>query len=237
SRFPLDIASVRKRVVAGTSADILLYATSRASARLHVFLSPVDSWVAITPQRFTLDRDRIKLDVTISASLAGLPYPQLEASVVDARGFIQTNQMVEALELDVIPRATYAEWLAERYLERTGTEGALISTRTSETTTTLRRGSEYFGSRGYQPGDPLRDIDWKHTAKLGKLIVKEQYVEGGGQAAILGANLSVTSAEEADRVAFDMITAALTLAREAIPTALAIYNHQKVVLTTPILDP
>jgi hypothetical protein len=47
----------------------------------------------------------------------------------------------------------------------------------------------------------------------------------------------VTDAEEADKLAFNLITTALTLARETIPTALAVYDHQKVVLTTAVLDP
>jgi hypothetical protein len=39
------------------------------------------------------------------------------------------------------------------------------------------------------------------------------------------------------KIAFNLITTALTLTQEAIPTGLAVYNHQKVILTTAILDP
>ena len=99
-----------------------------------------------------------------------------------------------------------------------------------------KRGIEYFESRTYQPGDLLKNIDWKHTLKLNKLIVKE-FIETGGRAAIIAVNLSVTDAEEADKIASNLITTALTLTQEAIPTALAVYNHQRVVLTTAILDP
>jgi len=55
---------------------------------------------------------------------------------------------------------------------------------------------EYFDSRSYQPGDLLKNIDWKHTLKLNQLIVKE-YIEVGGQVAIIAVNLSVTDAEVA----------------------------------------
>ncbi len=34
-------------------------------------------------------------------------------------------------------------------------------------------GSEYYGTREYAPGDSLRFIHWKNTAKKGKMIVKE----------------------------------------------------------------
>ncbi|MBA7681899.1 hypothetical protein ES703_90241 [subsurface metagenome] len=49
--------------------------------------------------------------------------------------------------------------------------------------------------------------------------------------------LSVADAEAADKLAFNLITTALTLAHETIPTALTVYNHQKVVLTTTVIDP
>ncbi|GAI55674.1 unnamed protein product, partial [marine sediment metagenome] len=150
-------------------------------------------------------------------------------------GFTQVNQAIEPVELHVIPRARYAEWLALRYLEQTGA-GAGATTLPPKAILIPKRGVEYFDSRSYQPGDPLRDIDWKHTLKLNQLIIKE-YIEAGEQRAIIAVNLSVTDAEEADKLAFNLITTALTLAQETIPTALAVYNHQKVILTTAVIDP
>jgi len=235
-RLPLDIPAIWKRVIAGTTADISLYTINKASVRLHSLLSPVDSWVEITPQRFTQNRAKTQLNLTITPPLAGPSHPQLQVSVIDLRGFIQVNQIIEPLELHVIPRARYAEWLAMRYLEQAGWEGTIATTPPAKAVLMPKRGIEYFDSRTYQPGDPLRDIDWKHTLKLNQIIVKE-YIEAGGQAAIIAVNLSVTDAEEADKLAFNLITTALTLAHEAIPAALAVYNHQKVVLTTTVIDP
>ena len=235
-RLPLDIPAVWKRVIAGTTADISLYPISRASIRLHSLISPVDPWVEITPQRFTLNRAKTQLNLTITPSLAGPSHPQLQVSVIDLRGFIQVNQIIEPVELHVIPRARYAEWLAIRYLEQAGAKGTVATTLLAKAIVMPKKGVEYFDSRNYQPGDLLKDIDWKHTVKLNQIIVKE-YIEAGGQAAIIAVNLSVTDAEEADKLAFNLITTALTLARETIPAALATYNHQKVILTTPVIDP
>ncbi len=238
SRLPLDVPTVWKRVIAGTTAEISLYATSKASIRLHGRLSPVDSWVKVVSPRFTLDRAEIQLNLTITPSLAGPSSPQLQASFIDPWGFIQVNQVIEPVALHVIPRARYAEWLALRYLEQAGvgTTGTATTTVPPKAILIPKGGVEYFDSRPYQPGDRMRDIDWKHTLKSSQLIIKE-YIEAGQQAAIIAVNLSVTDAEEADKLAFNLITTALTLAREAIPTALAVYNHQKVVLTTPVIDP
>ncbi len=236
-RFPLDIPTIRKRVITGTTADIYLYPVSKASISLHSLLSPVDSWVKIMPQRFTLDGVKTELNLTITPPLAGPSHPQLQASVIDPWGFIQVNQVVEPVELQVIPRARYAEWLAMRYLEQTGAGVGVAATLPSKAVHTPKGGTEYFDSRIYQPGDPLIHIDWKHSLKFNYLIVKKEYTETGAQAAIIAVNLSVTDAEEADKLAFNLITTALTLAQDEIPTALAVYNHQKVILTTAAIEP
>lgn len=155
---------------------------------------------------------------------------------MDPWGLIQVNQLLQPVALHVIPRAKYAEWLALRYLEQSGDGVMAVTEPLSKAIRAPKRGIEYAQSRTYQPGDQLKNIDWKHTLKLNKLIVKE-FIETGRQAAIIAVNLSVTDAEEADKIAFNLITTALTLAQETIPTALAVYNHQRVIVTTAVLDP
>jgi len=235
-RPPLDVPATWKRAIAGTAVDVPLYATSKASVRLHSLLSPVDPWVKVTPQGFTLSRAKTELNLTITPPLAGPSHPQLQVSVIDPWGFIQVNQLLEPVELHVIPRAKYAEWLAMRYLEQTRAGATAGSMLPPKAKLMPKRGVEYFDSRTYQPGDQLKDIDWKHTLKLSQLITKE-YIEASDLAAIIAVNLSVTDAEAADNLAFNLITTALTLAHETIPTALAVYNHQRVVLTTGVTDP
>ncbi len=235
-RLPLDIPTIGKRIITGATADVSIYPQSKASISLHSMLSPVDPWVKITPQRFTLDRVRMELNLTITPPLAGSSHPQLQVSVIDPWGLIQVNQIVEPVELEVIPRARYAEWLAMSYLEQTASRIGMTTTLPPRTVLMPKRGTEYFDSRTYQPGDSPKNIDWKHTLKLNRLIIKE-YIDTGAQTAVIAVNLSVTDAEEADKLAFNLITTALTLAREAVPTALAAYNNEKVVLTTVAVHP
>ncbi|UCB42300.1 MAG: DUF58 domain-containing protein [Dehalococcoidales bacterium] len=228
-----DIPVVEKRVVVGNTTDITASLTNKASIGLLGTFVPVESWFKASPTSFKLNGGRTELLLSAVPPLAGPLRPQLQVSVVDSRGLVRANRVVEPIALHVIPRAKYAEWLALRYLEQARTGGGESAVPELQAP---RRGTEYLDSRSYQPGDELRRMDWKHTVKFNQLTVKE-FVEAGGQTAIIGVNLSVADAEEADRLAFDLITTTLTLAQEAVPTALAAYNHEQVLLTTAVIDP
>ncbi len=228
-----DMPVVEQRVIAGDTVDITAQLTSKASIGQIGTLASVERWVKVIPQNVNLNGDSTELLFTAVPPLAGPTRPRLRLATVDIRGLVRVNYTAEPLALHVIPRAKYAEWLAMKYLEQAGTgnsENLVPEARAP------RRGTEYLDSRGYQPGDEMRNIDWKHTVKFNQLTVKE-FIEAGGQTAIIGVNLSVADAEEADKLAFDLITTALTLAQEMIPTALAAYNHEQVVRTTAAGDP
>jgi len=235
-RLPLTSTTMMKRIIAGTTGSLSLHITSQASIRMHSQLSTADPWVKATPQRLILNRGETKLDLSFTPPLAGQSYPQLQVSAIDPRGVIQINQALEPVQLHIIPRAKYAEWLARKYLEQTGAGVVMAARMPHEATMMPKRGIEYLDNRTYQPGDPLKGIDWKHTLKLSQMIVKE-YSEACEQSAIIAVNLSVTDAEEADKLAFNLITVALTLAREDISSALAAYNHRGAILNTAVTDP
>ncbi|HEY41214.1 MAG TPA: DUF58 domain-containing protein [Dehalococcoidia bacterium] len=228
-----DIPVVEKRVIAGDTVDVTAYLVSKSSSGLVGTLVSAESWVRARPVNFNLDGTRTELLLTVVPPLAGPSRPRLRLAAVDKRGLVRVDRRVEPVALQVIPRARYAEWLAMKYLEQAGRLGgeSLVPEARAP-----RLGTEYLDSRGYQAGDEIRHIDWKHTAKLNQLTVKE-FVESGGQTAIIGVNLSVVDAEEADKLAFDLITTALTLAQEMVPTALAAYNHEEVVRATAVIDP
>ncbi len=80
-----------------------------------------------------------------------------------------------SLSCRVYPRVLSVALDALRYLEGQGVLGA------GEQTSIMKgRGYEYADSREYVEGDSLMQIDWKATARLAKLIVKEYYMEGSG---------------------------------------------------------
>jgi hypothetical protein len=230
-RRPFTTETITKRIIAGTTGEVSLKLTSKAPVQMRAHLSPAFTWVQVAPSRAVLNKGTNSLRLSFTPPLAGQSRPGLLVSAIDPRGFIQINQWLEPVDLHIIPAAKYAEWLATKYLEQAGMGTIPEAAVRFKTIKKRKQGIEYQESRNYQPGDPLRDIDWKHTLKLRQLIVRE-YQDAGEQAAIIAVNLAVADEEGMDKLAFNLITIALTLARENIPTALAAYNHEKVILST-----
>jgi uncharacterized protein (DUF58 family) len=239
SALPVAISGAVVRVTAGNETLAVLAVTRRMNLELRARVIPQDDWLMVAPGRFGLGKanPEVNLTFTLTPPLSGPVHPNLILSVMDGRGLVQRDQVISPLELHVIPRAKYAEWLARKYLVESGVGTTVVPISSSVRLDPERKaGIEYYQSRDYQPGDTLRDIDWKHALKLGQLIVKER-IDVSERLAVIVVNLSVADAEGADKLAYRLITTALTLAREMVPVALAVYNQEKVVLTTPVSDP
>jgi len=151
---------------------------------------------------------------------------------------MQVRFELEPIQLYVIPRARYAAWLAKRYMAETkpGVLPLISQIGVLKPIYGLRRGVEYYGSQLYQPGDSLKNIDWKHSLKYNELITKE-FAEFHARSAVVLINLAVGNADEADRLAYKIIVTAISLEQENIPAALAVYDGKDVKLTTAILQP
>ncbi len=243
SGTPLETSQTQARIIAGNTTKVAVSFKNRAKLSLHVFLNSPYTWLHLKPSQFILSQAKglekeTKIDLSLSPPLAGPSLPSIEALLMDSRGLIQTRQIVKPVNLFVIPRARYAEWLARKYLEETASRAGAIASTLSFTQAQVgpRQGIEYYDSRPYQPGDRLKDIDWKHTVKLQELVVKE-HIEDTRQMAIMAVNLVVEDDEQADKLVYSLITSALTLARGAIPTALAAYGEKQVAMETIPLDP
>jgi len=236
-KVPLKESKTWVRAIVGNIAKTSVTIKGRARIPLYVSLSSPYPWVRLDPLELRLEGDEAELNLAITPPLAGPSKLQIQALSIDPWGLNQMSQTIEPVELYVIPRARYAEWLARKYLEQTqpGVGFAAIAP-SSGMPKAARQGVEYHNSRLYQPGDSLKDIDWKHTAKLSQLVVKE-YSEARAQVAIIAVNLAVKDPEEADRLTYNLITLALTLARESIPSTLAAYSHEEVLATIPLLNP
>jgi hypothetical protein len=237
-KMPLEESKTWRRILVGDTAYVPLTLKSKAKPPLQVFLEAPQQWIRSQPSAFAVETSaEANVSLTFTPPLAGPSRLQLHALAVDPWGLTQTNQTLEPVELHIIPKARYAEWLAKKYLEQTASGTALVATISPlRTLKTARLGVEYSSSHLYQPGDRLKNVDWKHTFKLQQLVIKE-YLNTQGQSAIIATNLNAKDAGEADELAYNLITSALTLTTEALPTALAAYNQKDIIETTNAINP
>jgi len=237
-RKPVTENIIEARVIAGSQAKLSIVLTPTKGAIGKLFLEPMQDWIKLPSSEFLVNEQEISVQVYLIPSLSGASAVRLKGYAIDKWGLWQTHFIIEPVRLIVIPRARYASWLAKRYLAESST-GMLPMISTLSNLHPLygfRAGIEYYGSRYYEPGDSLKNIDWKHMAKYNKLISKE-FADLHGNPAILLVNLAVSNTDEMDKQVYNIIVAALSLAREQIPTALALYDENNVRLVTAALQP
>lgn len=122
----------------------------------------------------------------------------LKFETCDEFGLFRSEAVVVfSIDLNVYPRVVAAALNALEYLEGHGILGA-----GEQVSQTKGRGYEYADSREYYPGDSLRQIDWKASARLGKLYVKEYFTESSGSIQV------VYEVDCADPVSADVLSAA-----------------------------
>jgi uncharacterized protein (DUF58 family) len=237
--FPIKAVEeeqINLRVVAGKQmkAEAGLEIKTGIGARL--FLWSRDDWLKVNPGVFQLQGGRLAAQISVTPTLAGPARVNLEGCAIDRWGLFQVRFSIQPVNLIVIPRARYAEWVADKYLEGTkpGELPLIANVSSLQTAYGLRRGIEYYGNQMYQPGDNLNDIDWKHSYKYNELIVKE-YTEFHGQSVITLVNLVAGNDEEKDILAYNILVTAITLAQENIPVILAAYTDSEAAASTDIL--
>ena len=235
---PVKETKIQQRMVAGTEDHLYIKLTTKTKLGGLLFLESPYEWLKVSPNVLSLKQNRLELKASLSPALSGPSVVKLKGLATDRWGLAQVKFEMEPISLYVIPRARYATWLIQKYLAETN-QGASILTGIEGAMKPiygLRRGMEYYGSQLYQPGDSLKNIDWKHSLKYNELITKEFNEPYGGSAIIL-INLAVGNAEEADNLTYKIIVTAISLAHENIPAALAVYDHESVRLTTNLLRP
>jgi uncharacterized protein (DUF58 family) len=234
---PVEAAQIQQRMVAGTEEHLYIKLTTRTGAGGLLFVESPYEWLRVSPKVLPFKEKELVIGLSLSPMLSGPSLVRLEAHATDRWGLTQVRFTLEPVQLHVIPRARYAVWLANKYLAETRAGALPLISNVSAVKSLygLRRGVEYYGNQLYQPGDSLKNIDWKHSIKYNELITKE-FTEFHGQSAVILINLAVDNAEEADKLAYKTVVTAISLAAENIPAALATYNHEGIRLVTTVLQ-
>jgi uncharacterized protein (DUF58 family) len=233
---PLQETKIWNRTLAGNPTNNTTDITTSSKLHLSTTLTTTEQWIQIKPSKFTTTNNPQKININYTPPLAGPTKLQIQAATIDPRGLIQTNQTLQPVDLHIIPKARYAQWLAKKYLEQTTVGAASTGSALLRAFKVTRSGVEFYGSRLYQPGDRLKDVDWKHTLMLDELIVK--MVAGAqGTPTIIAADMTAKNAQDADKLAHNVVMAALTAAMESLPSGLAMFNQKEVITASAPTNP
>lgn len=234
---PVKELQLQQRILSGAKTDVSVKLAVETEIGGLLFIRSPYQWLEAAPARMSLQDSELTIGISLTPKLSGPSIVTLQGQATDRWGLFRVNFALEPLRLFVIPRARYAQWLARKYMAGSG-PGMLpmiSNVAALKPAFGLRRGVEYYGNRQYQPGDSLKNIDWKHSIKHNELVSKE-FAEFQGRAAMVLINLTASNAEEADRLAYNIIVTAISLAQDSIPAALAAYDHRSVKLTTGLLS-
>jgi uncharacterized protein (DUF58 family) len=199
-----------------------------------------DSGIAsqVTPGVFRVGAEPAELDVDVTPLLSGPTQVLLGVVIIDRWGLVAVSRAVAAVSLEVVPRTRGAERVARLFLQGAGGSGGLTGADLSDVVRRFlsgMRGVEYLSSRLYAAGDGLHDIDWKHTARLERLTTKE-YAQDASSSGIIAVSLLASNADEADRLAFELLSAALAVARLAFSARLISYGRTECEVTASLGD-
>ncbi len=239
-RFPVKPViedQIQLRILAGKKegSSLKLVPATRIGAII-VFESEFE-WVKVKTPAVYIKNKPVLLEVSIVPFLSGPSVVKLKGYAVDEWGLMATSFEIEPVKLLVIPRARYAAWLARKYIEgtTTGSLPLISNVGTAKTLQVLRQGVEFYGNRRYVPGDSMKNINWKASARLNELVSKE-FTEVRARPAVLLINLVASDVEELDKLAYNTLITAISLGYDNIPGAMAVYDREKVIMATSILS-
>ncbi len=233
---PVESPHTQVRILAGQEENLSVGLQARTPYGGLLFIQPVSEWVKVESPVLAFKGGLPALNLKITPPLSGNAQVNFDCYATDRWGLLQVKFNFMPVDLLVIPRARYADWLARRYLSGTkpGALPLLANLTNLNSRRGLRQGIEYYGNRRYQPGDSIKNINWKYSTRYNELITKE-FTEFQGQPAMILADLTVGNDEDADRLAYNLMMTALTLVQNEIPSSLAAFDSHKVVEVTGII--
>ena len=99
---------------------------AKARTAILFFLQSADSWVKVDPTIFNLtEQDVADVNLRFTPPLAGPSKILIQAAIVDPRGLLLTGQVLDPVDLHIIPKAKYARWLAEKFLQTSSGAGTM----------------------------------------------------------------------------------------------------------------
>lgn len=217
-RAEVSPSKLELRLIAGSEEHVTIAIKSRYPVRLR----SEQAWVRVEEQGISGGTIKAKLVLTpLTKGLYKLSF--LEAEVSSPLGLAKGRVRVPvAVNVKVRPRILPA--LAEALRLLLLAEGWGFGERSSSV---KGLGLEYYASREYLLGDELRLMDWKATARLQKLYVKEFHAEVSGASYVIYETRS-HGAYTADEQAAMLLHVLLAAARSGLSVTFTVVSGDKV---------
>ena len=202
-----DVAEIR--LIAGEEAEIDVKVDL---GDILPIVKPPYEWVRV----INVDHNQVKLRV--NPQLSGVyTLDNLQLQHLSPLKLLEGKTSIP-LKLGIKAYPRTLPWLIEAAKLLLGREGLGLGE-----TTLKRKGSglEYYETREYVPGDPFKFIDWKATARLNKLMVKDYFEEGVGAAYVIY-NAKALGPITSDELSSHFISVMVGLAYINLPASLVI---------------
>jgi|Deesub1362B_J571_1020462.scaffolds.fasta_scaffold03545_4 uncharacterized protein (DUF58 family) len=228
----LQPSKIEVRTIAGKPAkiEIKTILKNRMPAKI-ILESPLPNSKTTTQ---AIKPGETKIEIEFQSQLADIyKTEKLPLEIIGPLKLVETTTEIPIqIEVKVYPRVVAAIIAALEYLvSTTPTPGlGIIPVKIKGP------GLEYMETREYLPGDEMKRMDWKATARLGKLMIKDYHLEGIAAIHIIYDATAQTPLEK-DQLATTLINMTLTAAKQEIPTALTIHNQKQIKLHTKPTNP
>jgi len=186
---------------------------------------------AVYPSEVT--RGRNSVTYSFKPELSGVyGFNAAEAVLTEDYGLVSgVTHVGFRARFNVYPRVVAAALQALSFLEGRGIQGG-----GEQPSPVIGQGFEYAESREYVAGDSQRRIDWKASARLGRLIVKEYYEESSGAVHIIY-EADVPDPVSRDELAACFLRSVVSFAEQGWVIGLTVLRGEEIVMHVVELHP
>ena len=220
SGITFEPSNIEARLISGETFTSAL--TSHSTLRSKIRITAPLTGLTLNPD--ALEGSAKQMEVKFRPTYYGeYLLNHLEACIRDEYDLMEVKSPVPfAFKLSVYPKTSEAAAEAARFLA-----GEDIFSLGEEPTRFRGSGYEYADTRPYIRGDSLRSLDWKATARLNRLMVKENFIEGGVSVQIIFDGRAPDPVSH-DELTEALVRSALSFARRGVKMGLTVVRVDNV---------
>ena len=217
--------NVKVKMIAGEekSLSLIIYAP------VELRLANLPDWIKASTETLEQGVNNVKLTISPRAGkIYKLDY--ITAVFTDPLKILCEDFRIPLwLEVTAYPRALPLIIEALRMIGKTGYGGEVAGVRKG-------RGTEYLWSREYQIEDPLSSVDWKASARLEKLIVKD-FSEESYKAIGLVYDIRAIGPITSDEISALFLSSVISAAKHGLPITMILKNGLTIISEYNSIDP